>query len=1811
MPNYRFPGRPTATTHTKNDYLGIELKPYLSTRVDTTRGRGESVDSPETGEADVIKITLDSGIELWTSVKQAEADYGVTAKARGGERLVVPHDLGIGEANRGAGRWLVKALDLFTVDVVDEAAKAIAAKLEAKLESRLAHGGSGLYLFGKDAKPESRIDTAKDMAGGPSLVFIHGTASSSEGGFGRMPEQKSAWEEIFKSYGGRVFAFEHRTLSLNPIENAIELAEALPDGAEFDLISHSRGGLVAELLCRSARVDGNGAMVAAFDELDFKIFQNARQDAATGEVEITSLKKLNALLAQKKFKIRQLVRAGCPARGTTLASGRLDRYLSLVVNGLKLIPALTVNPVYDLTMGLLLAVAKQRTDPKELPGLEAQMPESPLIRMLNRADVNLSNRLTVIAGDIEGSGVWGRLKVLATDLFYLEQHDLVVNTSAMYGGAWRRGSDVAMFDQGADVNHFDYFARKKTAKGIADALNLRLTEKDGFKPIAAFIQPPPPTRAAAVERKRPLPVVFILPGTMGSRLEVKGVPIWFDAPRIATGGIAGLTWNGPDVKEAGVFEDYYSALSDYLSASHETVAFGYDWRQSILTEGARLAIAVEKKMKETAQPIRFIGHSTGGLVVRAMAVQKPDLWARIMHNPGGRFVMLGTPNKGACSTVTTLLGRDKTIRLIELFDVTHDMNQLLTMVSAFPGVLELLPRDGSSNPYLPATWAMMRGVDKAEWAAPAAAALAAAEKTWQLLGGLSLSGRNLAYVAGRSPHPTPAELRFDAGNKFSIAGTRQGDGRVTWSSGQLPGVTTWFADAAHGDLPRHEKSFDAYLDLLSTGQTTRLPTSPPAEARAAIAAPEEIKDTPIEVYPSEKDLMDAVMGAAPRPEGLRGPVSKIRIKVVHGDLAFAHYPVVVGHYERDTIRGAEAALDRHLDRRMSRKRTLGLYAGRLESAELILDEQGRPPGALVIGLGPFGDLSPGGLRRTYAYGLKKYADISADGRAGKQSLQLSTLLIGHRESRLSLRDAVSSMMDGLIDVKDELAALDEFKDAEFADIEIVELYEDMAIAALRVLRDLQGDTRFKENLEIELRLGTVGGKRRRIAPSEGAEWARKIQIRGGDEGCHKGSLVFTVLDGSARATEVSLATQAALIDPYINSLTAQTVTDKAVSETLFELLTPKEFKAHAAEDRDIVLILDPAAAAYPWELLDDRLGFKNEPMVVRGSCIRQLIDVRPTLLTGRAMDKTAVVIGDSVSPEGSGFVELEGAQKEAEAVAELLRSSGEGYDPKLLIKKSCAEITDALLRSGRIMHIAAHGVYEHAVTEADGTPRMVNGKPQAVTGMVLGGGAFFTAAEVDQIRPFPELVFLNCCYLGKIAPADKEQKVWNDRHRLAGNLAHQFILNGAKAVVAAGWAVNDNAALIFAKEFYSTLLGGATFAQAVKAGRGAAHDANPNCNTWGAYQCYGDPDYQLVARSAGGAVAGQKLLSQAEAVIELENLSSRAATASLRKLADARGDIEQLVEQVSDWLGKSAVQEGLAKAYAKADQFDKAIAAYEAALRASDAESSLKAIEQLANLRAKHAAAELRALKAKDASTFEGKNPVAARAEALRNQNTKSIRDLNNAKDQIGALKKALSTSGLGDGATVERYSLVGSAIKRIAAIKPRRQRGKLLKQAIDAYHAACLIASKPGGGQAQLYYPGLNKLLLEALAALNAHAKNKTWAAITADQAELLKACRENAANEDRTNPEFYILNARFDALIVEALLDGKLESRIGEAVGLFKAAWRRGGSHLELRAVMEQFEFIEECLQGIDVWPRGDNLLASVSAIRETIERLTDEKA
>jgi hypothetical protein len=237
--------------------------------------------------------------------------------------------------------------------------------------------------------------------------------------------------------------------------------------------------------------------------------------------------------------------------------------------------------------------------------------------------------------------------------------------------------------------------------------------------------------------------------------------------------------------------------------------------------------------------------------------------------------------------------------------------------------------------------------------------------------------------------------------------------------------------------------------------------------------------------------------------------------------------------------------------------------------------------------------------------------------------------------------------------------------------------------------------------------------------------------------------------------------------------------------------------------------------------------------------------------------------------------------------------------------------------------------------------------------VVLSNQAVLGSREIESMRTVPELVFVNCCHLGRIeaAPAHPDQS----RAAFAANVAEQLIRLGVRCVVAAGWAVDDEPAQRFATVFYEQLLKGARFMDAVASARELAWREHPQSITWAAYQCYGDPDWVYVPQV--DADLPVRRVAGASAIV-----SSPALALALETLAvEARhGDTPhpQLLEQVRQleaqhgarWGAQGAVAEAFGLAYAEAGDREAARRWYRIAVKAPDGSASMQAARRLKEL---------------------------------------------------------------------------------------------------------------------------------------------------------------------------------------------------------------------------------------------------------------------
>lgn len=1450
---------------------------------------------------DLLEIEFATGERLWMRADEYYGRFGgVSSRDFAGKSgLIVPEHLDLlspGIQARGFLGWVVKSLKVLGIDPAQEAAVTIAKYVENRVPTdegeKKKRPGPGLYRCSlvTDAFSLTPVNLADEPVTQPYLVFIHGTGSSTWKSFGDLwsKERQAELDALRELYGERVLAFDHATLTQSPLQNALDLARRLPQKARLHLITHSRGGLVGELLCRAgvmkevSKGDPNGGTkqeCCPFGAREFELFKGDENGEKKSN-QLDLLKKLHEELKSKQFKVERFVRVACPALGTTLASRRLDRWFSVI--GTLAGSSFPKTPLFDMFQDLgdfVAAVIKERTDPAALPGLEAVMPESSFMKLINWPHVSVPGDLVVISGDIDPEAWWARLMVFVTDRYYESDHDLVVNTPSMYGGAKRSGQTGFSFHKGPQVNHFRYFQNQESAAKVILALKADDLEREGFEPL----EKPKADIARAVELSAmgPRPVVFVVPGIMGSELCADGDRVWLDIPDLIFGGFKQLKIDAPNVKPTQVLSRYYGDLIEYLSASHKVIPFPFDWRLPIENEADRLAQNLEREYRAARQhnlPVRILAHSMGGLVVRCMIGRHKALWDEICRTEGARLVMLGTPNGGSHCITELLVGQSSTLRQLALLDLQHNKEDLLCIISRFPGVLAMLPKDQREDYFSFETWKRYHEKAGRKWVLPDADDLDRAREFRRLIDNSPVDPERTIYVAGCAD-VTPAEMFLETEGEESYIGflaTSRGDGRVPWASGIPDGIPSWYMNVEHGDMAAYPEAFRALKELLETGSTTLLPKSPPL-ARAAV----ELFPMPVhtdEMYPDEEILAATALGAGKRKRRIQYKgENPVYVRVVYGDLNYASYPLAVGHYAGDTIVGAEKQLDQALSGALTRRYHLGIYPGAIESSAVFInpnppsEPSATPKGAIVIGLGGVGNLSAPLLTRTVTRALLEYMTEwgeHAPGRNGglggdnRRELGVSTLLIGTGAGGISISDSVYAFLRGVRRVNRVL------RDARLEDriryVEFVDLSENRAMLALKALKKVEAEFTATGAFIFEETLNRREGGISRAEVEEGNEWWQRLQILGGvRDGDSDGTLRFSTITRRARSEVRLLATQKKLVDRFITQSVRTTADNRDVARTFFELLLPNELKEMAPSQDRVILIVDEEAAGYPWELMEDPWSETRTPLVIEKGVLRQLESWEFREIVRGVTKNVALVIGDPVSK----FPELRGAQEEARTVAATLQYGGL-FQVRSHLRPRGEEVITALFGEAyRVLHLAGHGVYRFEAEVPrrcgscgqvlpQGNAAELQKRPMPVTGMIIGDDLVLTPREVHQMRYVPELVFINCCHLGYIEPGGEKDpgknNLHNDYHRIATNVATEFIRMGVCAVVAAGWAVDDGAAKTFATSFYRGMLQGGSFGEVVHETRRITWENHPHTNTWGAYQCYGDPDYRLIRTTSGG-----------------------------------------------------------------------------------------------------------------------------------------------------------------------------------------------------------------------------------------------------------------------------------------------------------------------------------------------------------------------
>jgi pimeloyl-ACP methyl ester carboxylesterase len=274
------------------------------------------------------------------------------------------------------------------------------------------------------------------LSEGRALLMVHGTFSRAHSAFGAMPREFVA--ALHERYGGRVFAFDHFTLSHDPKQNVRELLDRMPDGTalDVDIVCHSRGGLVSRLLAE-------------------------RQ----GELSMGS----------RSLRVGRVVFVGTPNAGTTLAdTAHMGDFIDTYTTLLNLIPSAGVTEVLSgvVTVAKTLAVGAA----KGLPGLMSMQPGGEFGSWLNAGDRGAETRYFALASNFSPSepGLRAMMKNRLMDRVFGGANDLVVPTDGVFasnGSGWFPIEERHVFDGTSGVAHTGFFGSPAAREKIVEWLS--------------------------------------------------------------------------------------------------------------------------------------------------------------------------------------------------------------------------------------------------------------------------------------------------------------------------------------------------------------------------------------------------------------------------------------------------------------------------------------------------------------------------------------------------------------------------------------------------------------------------------------------------------------------------------------------------------------------------------------------------------------------------------------------------------------------------------------------------------------------------------------------------------------------------------------------------------------------------------------------------------------------------------------------------------------------------------------------------------------------------------------------------------------------------------------------------------------------------------------------------------------------------------------------------------------------------------------------------------------------------------------------
>jgi tetratricopeptide (TPR) repeat protein/CHAT domain-containing protein len=260
--------------------------------------------------------------------------------------------------------------------------------------------------------------------------------------------------------------------------------------------------------------------------------------------------------------------------------------------------------------------------------------------------------------------------------------------------------------------------------------------------------------------------------------------------------------------------------------------------------------------------------------------------------------------------------------------------------------------------------------------------------------------------------------------------------------------------------------------------------------------------------------------------------------------------------------------------------------------------------------------------------------------------------------------------------------------------------------------------------------------------------------------------------------------------------------------------------------RDLVLSLDEGLIHIPWELLYDGRDFLCLKYNV-GRLVKTKTQTWPVSAAAAASRNSSrfrmLILANPTDDQKSANHEGIGIKNQFERMRKEMRIDFKSSRvDALYVKKNICDYD--------IVHFAGHGEYDASLPQKSGWV-LADGK--------FSGGDILAAGETMAL---PSLVFSNACYSAQVSPRPLDA----DYQRKTYSLASAFLFAGVRHYLGTVCGIEDDAGLVFAKEFYAQLLHGRPLGECVRMGRlklvrehGIFHIS------WAHFLLYGDPGFVL------------------------------------------------------------------------------------------------------------------------------------------------------------------------------------------------------------------------------------------------------------------------------------------------------------------------------------------------------------------------------